>query len=86
MRIRVSRKICLTSCQSLQFENSIEGTPNLEVTHLLSKDTLVAGDFSITVGEFGKGHLKHNKAYKNRVGQPASCHDQNLTNAVESEG
>ena len=60
-RIRVSRKNCLTSYQSLQLKNKEE--------HQLRESTTIegypdSGGFSITVGEFGKGHLKHNMTYK----------------------
>ena len=39
------------------------------------------GTFSITVGEFGKGHLEHNKVYQVVLCPPHA--NQNLRNAVE---
>merc|ERR1712224_960930 len=46
-RVRVSRKICLTSYQSLQLKIVLKSTPSSEATHLLSKDTLVVEDFQL---------------------------------------
>ena len=43
----MSRKNCLTSYQSLQLKIVLKSTPNLEVTHLLSRDTLIAEDFQL---------------------------------------
>ena len=63
-------------------ENSIEEHPELRSDSFTIEGYPGCGGFSITVGEFGKGQLKHNKVYQVVLASPLHA-NQNLTNAVE---